>query len=102
MSGARTDGALGDTQSVVGAGVPNEQILGGATSYPKLLFLLFLLTLPLLNPWVRGDGIGYYSYLRSPLIDHDFNFENEYRAGKGPYVVSRFDANGHLRPENYT
>jgi len=24
------------------------------------LLVIFVLTLPLLNPWVRGDGVGYY------------------------------------------
>jgi len=27
-----------------------------------ILALLFLLSLPLVNPWVRGDGVGYYAY----------------------------------------
>ena len=98
MSGARTDGALGGRQAVARAGVSREKVLGGAASYPKLLFLLFLLTLPLLNPWVRGDGVGYYAYLRSTLIDHDLNFENDYRAGNQSFVMSRFDANGTSAP----
>ena len=102
MSGARTDRALGGTQTVARAGLSREKVLGGADSYPKLLFLLFLLTIPLLNPWVRGDGVGYYSYLRAPLIDHDLNFEDDYRAGNQSFVMSRFDANGQLRPEMYT
>lgn len=27
---------------------------------------------------VRGDGVGYYAWLRSPLLDGDCNFDNEY------------------------
>lgn len=27
---------------------------------------------------VRGDGVGYYAWLRSPLLDGDWNFDNEY------------------------
>lgn len=27
---------------------------------------------------VRGDGVGYYAWLRSPLVDGDWNFDNEY------------------------
>ena len=61
-----------------------------------------MLTLPLLNPWVRGDGVGYYAYLRSALIDHDLNFENDYLAGNQSFVMSRVDAQGHLLPEMYT
>src|ERR1035438_4651825 len=60
----------------------------------KLLFFLFLLTLPLVNPWVRGDGVGYYAYLRSALIDHDLRFENDYLAGNPSFVMSRVDAQG--------
>lgn len=38
------------------------------------------LPLPLsLSPsLVRGDGVGYYAWLRSPVVDGDFNFENEF------------------------
>ena len=43
-----------------------------------LLLLVFLLTLPLLHPWVNSDGIAYYAQLRSMLIDHDLQFANEY------------------------
>jgi hypothetical protein len=45
---------------------------------PELyLSVLFFLSLTLLNPWVRGDGVGYYAYLRAPLIEHSLNFEND-------------------------
>jgi hypothetical protein len=71
-------------------------------AYPKLLFVLFLMTLPLANPWVRGDGVGYYSYLRSALIDHDLRFENDYLAGNDSFVQSRVDEHGHLLPDQYT
>src|SRR5215467_5736350 len=68
----------------------------------KLLFLTFLLSLPLINPWVRGDGVGYYAYLRSVLIDHDLRFENDYLAGNESFVLARVDAQGHLLPNLYT
>ena len=47
---------------------------------PLLLFLLF--TLVLLWSWdiplrIEGDGVGYYSYLRSAVIDGDLKFANE-------------------------
>jgi len=28
---------------------------------------------------IRGDGVGYYSWLRSAMIDGDFDFENEFQ-----------------------
>ena len=31
------------------------------------LTALFLMSLPFVNPWVRGDGVGYYAYARSLL-----------------------------------
>lgn len=71
-------------------------------SHGKLLFFLFLLTLPLANPWVRGDGVGYYAYLRSALIDHDLRFENDYLAANESFLMSRVDAQGHLLPSMYT
>ena len=27
---------------------------------------------------IRGDGVAYYAWLRSVLIDHDVDFQNEY------------------------
>jgi hypothetical protein len=68
----------------------------------RLLFFLFLLTLPLVNPWVRGDGVGYYAYLRSTLIDHDLRFENDYLAANESFVISRVDEQGRLLPRLYT
>ena len=32
------------------------------------------------NHWIIGsDGLGYYAHLRSLVIDHDLNYENEFR-----------------------
>ncbi len=104
MSGARIEGALEGDRIVGGVPLPNEALSVSAASvwHAKLLFLFFLLTLPLVNPWVRGDGVGYYAYLRSALIDHDLNFENDYLAGNQSFVMGRVDAQGHLLPELYT
>jgi hypothetical protein len=68
----------------------------------KLLLFLFLLTLPLANPWVRGDGVGYYAYVRSALIDHDLRFENDYLQANESFVISKVDAQGKLLPQCYT
>jgi hypothetical protein len=41
---------------------------------------LFLLTLPLVTPKIRGaDEIEHFAYLRSALFDGDLDFGNEYR-----------------------
>lgn len=59
---------------------------------------LFLLTLPLVNPYVRGDGNGYYAYVRSAVIDHDLDFENEFRHGDPLFRTIYFEDDGALRP----
>lgn len=46
--------------------------------YEKALLVLFILTLPFVHPHVRSDGIGYYAYLRSPLIDHNPRFSSDW------------------------
>ena len=43
-----------------------------------LLWLVMLATLPLVNPHIRSDGNEYYAYVRSIVIDHDLQFDNEY------------------------
>jgi hypothetical protein len=63
------------------------------------LAVLFLCTLPLINPWVRGDGVGYYAYLRAPIIEHSLNFENDYRSANATFRGPRLDENGNLKPE---
>jgi hypothetical protein len=60
----------------------------------RYLLLLFLLSLVLLNPWVRGDGIGYYAFARALLIEHNFNFERDYIAGNTGFREARLDENG--------
>ena len=63
-----------------------------------LLAGLFLVTVPLVNPYIRGDGSGYYAYVRSAVIDGDLRFENEYRRGDPAFVASVFGPDGQLSP----
>ncbi len=50
-----------------------------ALSGRALLVLLFVLTLPLSSPRLRGaDEIEYFAYLRSIVFDGDLDFTNEY------------------------
>jgi hypothetical protein len=104
MSGLRTDEALRGDRIVVDAPLQRVAASGSRilAANEKLLFFLFLLTLPLANPWVRGDGVGYYAYLRSALIDHDLRFENDYLAANESFVISHVDAQGRLLPRLYT
>jgi hypothetical protein len=70
--------------------------------HEKMLALIFLLTLPLINPWVRGDGVGYYAYARSLLIEHRLDFEKDWLAANTSFRMARLDEQGHLKPELYT
>jgi hypothetical protein len=60
----------------------------------RLLVLLFVLTLPLVTPRIRGaDEIQYYSHLRSLVFDGDLDFENEYRwfVAQDPQGLAAFE-----------
>ena len=104
MSGLRTDEAFRGDRIAVDAPIPRAAVPSSwiLRANEKLLFFLFLLTLPLVNPWVRGDGVGYYAYLRSALIDHDLRFENDYLPANESFVISHIDAQGRLLPRLYT
>jgi hypothetical protein len=58
------------------------------------LFLIFLFSLPLLNPWVRGDGVGYYALVRAPLIQHNFDFQRDYLEANSTFRALRADESG--------
>ena len=68
----------------------------------KLLLLFFLLTLPLANPWVRGDGVGYYAYARALLFQHNLRFEKDWLAANPTFRMGRVDPAGRIYPEQYT
>lgn len=67
-----------------------------------ILALLFVLTLPLVNPWVRGDGVGYYAYVRSLLIEHKLDFANDWRAANESFTMGRVRPDGTINPSEYT
>jgi hypothetical protein len=66
------------------------------------LLVIFVLTLPLLNPWVRGDGVGYYAYARAPLIEHNLDFTHDYQFANEGFREARCDENGNPKPEYRT
>ncbi|MGH7861406.1 MAG: hypothetical protein ACREOS_04120, partial [Candidatus Dormibacteraceae bacterium] len=39
------------------------------------------------KPLVENDGIGYFSYLHTLWVGHDFNFEDEYQAALSAHVT---------------
>ncbi len=56
--------------------------------------MLFLLSLPMLNPWVRGDGVGYYAFVRAPLIEHSLDFTRDYQQANTSFRENRLDKYG--------
>ena len=70
--------------------------------YSLSLLFLFLISLPLVNPWVRGDGVGYYAYARALLIQHNLHFEADWRAANTSFSEGRVDANGQLVPDQFS
>jgi hypothetical protein len=66
------------------------------------LVLLFFLSLPFVNPWVRGDGVGYYAYARSPLIEHRFDFAPDWLHANASFTEGRVDDQGHILASEYT
>jgi hypothetical protein len=48
----------------------------------------------MLNPWVRGDGVGYYAYARAPLIEHNLDFTHDYQQANASFRENRLDENG--------
>ena len=83
--------------------VPQETIAAGGRRAPRvaraprgavqraprwhgwLLWALMLATLPLVNPHIRSDGNEYYAYVRSIIIDHDLQFDDEYARGEATF-----------------
>lgn len=70
--------------------------------YEGILVALFLATLPLVNPWVRGDGVGYYAFARATLIEHRLDFTKDWQFANGSFRMGRVDANGQLNPGQFT
>jgi hypothetical protein len=67
-----------------------------------ILIALFLATLPLMNPWVRGDGVGYYAFVRALLIEHRLDFTKDWLFANSSFRMRRVDANDQLTPEQFT
>jgi hypothetical protein len=66
----------------------------------KTLIVLFLLTIPFVQSRVSGDGIGYYAYARSLLIDHNLNFKGDWKDPRALPVLATFGKNGQF--ESFT
>jgi hypothetical protein len=67
-----------------------------------IFLALFVCTLPLLNPWIRGDGVGYYAFARAPLIEHSLDFRHDWIEANPSFRLGRIDDDGNVRPEQFT
>ena len=73
-----------------------------AHKYEKILVLLFVCTLPLVNPWVRGDGVGYYAFARALLIEHHFDFQQDWLRANSSFRMGRVDDQNRILPTEFT
>ena len=76
--------------------------VGRHSTYEKILLLIFFLSLPLSNPWVRGDGVGYYAFGRSLLIEHNLDFQKDWLAANTSFRMGRTDPSGDVLADQYT
>jgi hypothetical protein len=77
----------------------NSQLQAQQRRFERILLIIFLLTLPLLNPWVRGDGVGYYAYARAPLIEHNLDFTHDYQSANESFREAHCEENGQPKAE---
>ena len=82
------------------AGAPRRRWI--SFSYRKALLALLIITLPIVNPWVHGDGVGYYAYAHSLLIHHNLQFEEEWQASNASFTQGRVAPNGEVFASQYT
>jgi len=66
---------------------------------PGILLCLLALSLPLLNPWVRGDGVGYYAFARALLIQGNLDFAPDYRHANPGFREARLDEAGNPKEQ---
>jgi hypothetical protein len=89
------------------AAVPNQTESAPATArrdipYQRILLVFFLLSMPIVNPTVHGDGVGYYAYPRAILIQHNLRFEEDWRHANKYFTFWRVQADEGLNPNQYT
>ena len=95
---SRTRGEIGDNAGVVDCRESGAEPNAHKTSrvWPlvrpeRWLLGLFLMSLVLMNPWVRGDGVGYYAFARAVLIQRNLDFTADYNAANASFRDERLD-----------
>jgi hypothetical protein len=66
--------------------------------YTRILLIVFLCTLPLANPIVHGDGVGYYAYVRAPLIEQSLDLTGDYQHANPSSRHRRVNESGQPNP----
>ena len=66
---------------------------------PRILLVLLAVSLPLVNPWVRGDGVGYYAFARALLIQRNLDFAPDYQHANQGFREARLDSAGNPKEE---
>ncbi len=67
-----------------------------------ILLALFLVTLPLINPWVRGDGVGYFAFDRALVMEHSLDFRKDWQGANDSFRMGRVDDRGNIFPDQFT
>jgi hypothetical protein len=62
---------------------------GRLTKAEWVLIALFSITLPFVRAQIRQDGISYYGVTRSLVVDHNLQFNGDWKDRLGPSVPSR-------------
>lgn len=73
-----------------------------SSHFASWLLGLFVISLPFVNPWVRGDGVGYYAFARSLLIEHRLDFAPDWLHANASFTEGRVDDQGHIEASEYT
>jgi hypothetical protein len=72
--------------AVVGARRLLGRLSPRPAAFPRWLLIVFLLgLLAMFVPWLGGDGLGYYAYLRSLALDGDLDFSNDLSPDVNPF-----------------
>lgn len=87
------------------AAIGNTSTVPRSATFPRaavILLALFVLTLPFANPWVRGDGVGYYAYVRAAVVRHNLRFEPDWERANPSARATIFATDGTPKPYVYT
>lgn len=70
--------------------------------YQAAIAALFAVSMVLVNPYVRGDGNGYFAWLASAVVDRDLDFHNQYRHADPLFRQAYLDESGQPLPSALT